>query len=137
MGSGAEDEYQIFNLLSVREDYSKSLYGLLFPNEDQKNRREEIIKDLAENVLPKLAGKFEATYVANGAGKYFLGDKFSLADIFVATTFSQIFETATFKELFGNVPAKSATKLTELINRIKSNDLKEYFEKNYIKTSMF
>ena len=137
MGSNAEEEYQINNILCSREDYTKPLFEFIMPSEEQKTRREAIIKNLAENVLPNLAAKYEAKYVANGAGKYFLGDKFSLADIFFATTFTQIFEQSNLKEFFGSVPSKSAPKLAELIKRIKSEELNNYFDKTYIKTSIF
>ena len=40
IGSNAEDEYQITNLLCSREDYLKSIYPVLVPTEDQKNRRD-------------------------------------------------------------------------------------------------
>lgn len=137
MGSNVEEEYQINNILCSRDDYSKHLYELLMPNEEQKTRKEAIVKNLLENTLPNLASKMEAKYIANGAGKYFLGDKFSLADIFIATAFTQIFESVSMVEIFGSIPSKSSPKLAELIKRIKSGELNSFFDKTYMKTSPF
>ena len=137
LGSNLEDEFQITNLLCSREDYAKYMYEVIMPNEDQKNRREAIVKNLAENVLPAMIQKYETKYVSNGAGKYFLGDKFSLADIFLFTTFYSAFESPLMKDSFGQIPAKHAPKLTELLQRLRQEELKEYFENTHILTSIF
>ena len=75
-------------------------------------------------------GQIEKRYVALGKGKYFLGDKFSLADIYLATTFPSCFDLLQLKEC----PCKEvAPNLGELIKRIKENELKEFYEKSYVK----
>jgi glutathione S-transferase len=137
MGSNIEDEYQITNLLCSREDYSKPMFEVIMPNEDQKNRREAIIKNLAGNILPNMVQKYEAKYVANGAGKYFLGNTFSLADIFLFSAYLLAFESPLMKESFGDIPAKHSPKLNELTQRLRQEELKEYFENTYVKTSNF
>ncbi len=74
--------------------------------------------------------QIEKRYVALGKGKYFLGDKFSLADIYLATTFPSCFDLLQLKEC----PCKEvAPNLGELIKRIKENELKEFYEKSYVK----
>jgi glutathione S-transferase len=137
IGSTEEDEYQILNILSSREDYSKTLYGLIMPTEEQKTKREEIVKNLRENVFPLFLEATEKKYLANGKGKYFLGDKFSLADIFLVTGFTQLFESVGFKDLFSDVPSKFAPNVLELTKRIKENDLKNFFAKSYLHNSLF
>jgi glutathione S-transferase len=137
MGSNVEDEFKINYLLCLREDFSKHLYSLLFLTEEQKEKREELSKDLVENIIPKLAKGLESKYVANGSGKYFLGDKFSLADIFLANTFTQLFESVKLKDLFGAIPSQHCPTLLEVVNRVKSEELKNYFEKTYNKNSFF
>ena len=137
MGSTEEDEYQILNILSSREDYSKTLYGLLMPTEEQKTKREEIVKNLRENVLPLFLEATENKYLENGKGKYFLGDKLSLADIFLATGFTQLFESVGLKDLFSDVPSELAPNVLELTKRIKENDLKNFFAKSYLHDSLF
>ncbi len=137
MGSNEEDEYQILNVLSTREDYSKHLFGLLMPNEEQKNKREEIINNLRENVFPTILGAVEKRYVENGKGNYFLGDKFSLADIFLSTGFTQLFESPALKDLFSDVPSKTAPNVLELTRRIRENELKNFYAKSYLHNSLF
>jgi len=137
IGSTEEDEYQILNILSSREDYSKTLYGLLMPTEEQKTKREEIVKNLRENVLPLFLEATENKYLENGKGKYFLGDKLSLADIFLATGFTQLFESVGLKDLFSDVPSQLAPNVLELTKRIKENDLKNFFAKSYLHDSLF
>jgi len=137
LGSNEEDEYQILNLLCTREDYSKHLYGLLMPTEEQKAKREEMIKNMSENVFPTLLTAMEKRYVENGKGKYFLGDKFSLADIYLATGFTQLFESVALKDLFSQIPTKYAPNVQELVNRIKENELKAFFEKTFNHNSFF
>jgi len=135
--SGEEDEYQILNIISTREDYSKHLYGLLFANEEQKTKRDEIIKNLNENVFPPILISYERRYLENGKGKYFLGDKFSLADIFLATGFTQLFESSLLKDIFFELPTKYAPSIVELVQRVKQTELKEFFEKSYLHNSTF
>lgn len=137
MGSNEEDEYQILNLLATRDDYSKHIYGLLMPNEEQKNKREELIKTIRENVFPTLIGAIEKRYIENGKGKYFLGDKFSLADIFLATGFTQLFESVGLKDLFSDIPSQIAPNVLELTKRIKENELKNFFANRYLHNSIF
>lgn len=137
LGSNEEDEYQILNILSTREDYSKHLYGLLMPNEEQKSKRDEIIKTLRESVFPTILGSFEKRYIENGKGKYFLGDKFSLADIFLVTGFTQLFESVALKDLFSDIPSKLAPNILELTKRVKENELKNFFAKSYLHNSLF
>lgn len=136
MGSNLEDEFEITNILCSREDFVKPLYEFIMPNEDQKKRREEIVKNLVENFLPRFAQKYENRYVANGAGKYFVGDKFSLADIYIATIFAQSFESPIMKD-FAEIPAKHCPRLYEVYQRIKNAELKNYFENSFIKNSNF
>ncbi len=137
LGSNEEDEYQIVNLLCAREDYSKHLYSLLFPTEEQKAKREEIVKNITENVLPIFLKAVESRYVNNGKGKYFLGDKFSLADIFLTTGFAQLFESPAVKDLFSQAPVQHSPLVNDLVRRVKETELKTFFEKVYNHTSFF
>lgn len=137
MGSNEEDEYQILNILSTREDYSKPLFNLLMPTEEQKAKRDEVIQNLRDNVFPKFLQAVEKRYLENGNGKYFLGDKFSLADIFLANGFTQLFESVALKDLFSDVPTKLAPNVLELTRRVKENELKTFFAKSYLHNSFF
>ena len=74
-------------------------------------------------------GKFEKRYLDLGKGKYFLGEKFTLADIFLSTALPTFEDTLGLEECpYKNV----APNLGELIKRIK--ELKEFYEKFFIKS---
>ena len=69
-------------------------------------------------------------YVELGKGKYYLGDRFTLADIALAITLVDDIDTLGLKEsLLNELPPN----LYELIKRVKEHELKEFFEKFYIK----
>src|SRR5690606_22100640 len=84
LGDSIKDEYLILNLLGSREDFAKSITPLIFPTEEQKKNRDTIFKNLLESDLPWFLKKWEEKFVKHGK-KYAIGDKFSLADIFLAT----------------------------------------------------
>jgi glutathione S-transferase len=128
MGASYEDEYEILNLLGIREDLSKLIYQIFFPTEDQKARRDEIIVCLNETGLPFFLEAWEKKYVAHH-GKYFLGDKFSLADIFVTCFAETIFNMKGSKEIgLDQLLPKHAPKLAAHIENIKNNELGNYFK---------
>jgi len=69
-------------------------------------------------------------YVALGKGKYFLGDKITLADIVLATAITDAINRGEIKDF----PWKEiAPNLEKLIKRVQENELKEFFEKYYFK----
>ena len=70
----------------------------------------------------------EKRYIDLGKHKYFLGDKFTLADIYLA-----FFLTDSVNSLKIESPFKEiAPNLAELVDRVKENELKEFFEKYFI-----
>ena len=66
-------------------------------------------------------------------GKYFLGDYFSLADIFITTVLTNFSEKLECE----NILKEQGPNISGLIERIKKNELKNFFEKGYIKESKF
>ena len=127
MGKDAEENYQITNLLMAFDDFMKPIVEFLFcPDQTKK----EELKTKAEEKLRFFFGKFEKRYVDLGKGKYFLGDKFTLADIVLASTLPSGVDVLDLKEC----PCKEvAPNLGELIKRVKENELKEFYENYYIK----
>ena len=127
MGKDPEENYQIRNVLMAFDDYMTPIWKALF-NPDQK-QKEEGIKAATEK-LKFFFGKSEKRYVDLGKGKYFLGDKFTLADIVLASALPAAVDSLGLKEC----PCKEvAPNLGELIKRVKENELKEFYEKFYIK----
>ena len=127
LGKDAEENYQINNLLMAAEDYSKVAMALYLCTDESKKPE---LKKNAENKLKFLFTRFEKRYVDLGKGKYFLGDKFTLADIFLTVNLFSCLQSlglpdSTCKDVAPNV--------TELVVRVKENELKEFFEKYFIK----
>ena len=127
MGNNKEDNYQITNLLMTFDDFIRPSFLYVFNRDPSKA---EEMKKIALDKVKFLFEKLEKRYVDLGKGKYFLGDKFTLADIYVATTFPLTFDMLKIKDY----PCKEvAPNLGELIKRIRENELKEFFEKYYVK----
>ena len=115
LGKNAEENYQINNLLMAAEDYSKVGIALYLCTDESKK--------------PELK-KNEKRYVDLGKGKYFLGDKFTLADIFLTVN---LFSTLQSLGLPDSACKDVAPNVSELALRVKENELKEFFEKYFIK----
>lgn len=126
MGRTDDENYQIDSLLGCFEDISGEFKKFMFiEDEAKKNEMKEKSKERYKFFIKKI----EERYVKLGKGKYFLGDKFTLADIFLGAALPS------FCDRFGEkvVPQVSPL-LEELIARIKGNELKEFHEKYFIAT---
>ena len=127
MGKDAEENYQIRNVLMAFDDYMTPIWAALFCKDEAKKPE---LQKAAEEKLKFFFGKFEKRYVDLGKGKYFLGDKFTLADIVLGSALPAAVDALGLKDC----PCKEvAPNLGELIKRLKENELKEFFEKFYIK----
>ena len=120
-GKNIDEEYQIDSLLCSFDDLIPSATGIMFC-QDQK-KKEELLKQFEEKFKFYLS-KFEERYVKLGKGKYFLGDHFSGADIYVASALPG------FCKLIGkNIINDNAPNLHQLIERLKSAELKSFYDK--------
>ena len=125
MGKDIEENYQIRSLLFAIDDYNIEIWKALFSPDEAK--KPELLKAALEK-FKFFVGKFEKRYVDLGKGKYFLGDKFTLADIIMTCSISDASKMLKFEGV-----KEVAPNLCELINRVKENELKEFFEKFYVK----
>ena len=130
LGKDVEENYQINNLLMTIDDIGKPLYDI-FRCTDESKKPE--LKKIAEDKLKFFLGKFEKRYLDLGKGKYFLGEKFTLADIFLATAIPSVvdmlgIEGCPYKDVSPNIGA--------LIKSVKENELKEFYEKYFIKAKI-
>ena len=127
LGKNVEENYQINNLLMTFDDFMGPIFKWFFcPDESKKVE----LKKNAEDKVKFFFGKLEKRYVDLGKGKYFLGDKFTLADIYIASALPAAVDALGLKEC----PCKEvAPNLGELIKRVKENELKEFYEKFYVK----
>ena len=88
-------------------------------------KKEELIQVFDEKLKFYLK-KYEERYVALGKGKYFLGEHFSGADVYVAASIPG------FCKLLGkNIVKDNAPNLDQLIERLKKEELKEFHEKYF------
>ena len=123
MGKNPDENYQIFNLFGTFDDFNVQFrpYRLC---EDESKKPE--LKQKAVDRLKFFIAKFEKKYVELGKGKYFLGDKLTLADFYIGVAligFCQTVNEFPFKEVGPN--------LGELVDRLKKNELKEFYEKYF------
>ena len=128
LGKDAEENYQINNLLMTMDDYGKTVYEF-FRCTDESKKPE--LKKVAEDKVKFFLGKFEKRYLDLGKGKYFLGDKFTLADIFLSTAVNSVKDSLGTEECLCK---DVAPHLGELLKRVKENELKEFYEKFFIKS---
>ena len=123
LGKDAEENYQVNNLLMTYDDLLKLFIDVTMIKDEQKKIEE---KNKASEKVKFFIIKFEKRYVELGKGKYFLGEKFTLADIYITCGFIEVIQNLCPK----NFEIKEiAPNLAELIQRIKENELKEFFEK--------
>ena len=125
LGKDKEENYQINSLLLAVDDINMEIWKAMFNPDETK--KAELMKTALEK-FKFFLGKFEQRYVNLGKGKYFLGDKFTLADIIV--TCSTCSQCGMLK--FEGVKDVCPT-LFELIKRVSENELKEFFEKFFAK----
>ena len=127
MGKDPEENYQIVNLLMAFDDIIEPIFSCLFCKDEAKKSE---LKKKVEEKMKFFFGQIEKRYVNSGKKKYFLGEKFTLADIVIGAGFPSFWDVLSLKES----PFKEvAPNLFELIKRLKEKELKEFYEKFYIK----
>ena len=132
-GKHAEDEYQIDSLLCTFDDLFPTICKIAFAFSEEEKKQVEANKKALIEKLNLYYAVFEKRYIANGTKKYFLGDHFSLADIYLTVLMNNIHNIV--KEQCPGT--KVAPNLVKLITRVKENELKTYFEKYFDKESLF
>lgn len=130
-GKNIEDEYQINNLLDSFDDLFTIFRHFTWPeNDDDKEHLEDYQKAFVSKFAFFIVS-LEKKYNSNK--KYYLGDYFSLADIYVTVVLTNFSEKLSCEYIL----KEQGPELCGLIKRIKENELKEYFEKGYNKESKF
>ena len=125
MGKNTEENYQIYNLLMTFDDFMKPIFEYMFCQDENKKNE---LKNKALEVYKFFLEKLDKRYVTLGKGKYFLGNHFTLADIYLASAIPAACL------VFGECQSKKyAPNLHDLIERIIKNELKEFHEKYFVK----
>ena len=130
-GKNMEDEYSINCLLDSFDDLFTIFKHFTWPESEEDK---EHIKDYEKAFKSKLA--FFVTMLEKkykDKGKYYLGDYFSLADIFITVVLTNFAD----KLDCDNIVKEQGPNISALIERIKKNELKTFFDKGYIKDSKF
>ena len=73
--------------------------------------------------------RIEDRYKELGSGKYYLGEELSVADFFLGCMIEE-FSILVKEE---DIMAKYAPGIKKLVERLKQNELKEFYEKYYFK----
>ena len=125
-GKNIDEQYQIDSLICSFDDLFTPLCQFIFC---QDEKEKEKLKNVFIEKYKFYLTKYEARYVALGKGKYFLGDHFSGADIYVASALPLFCHA-----IGSNIIKDHAPNLALLIERLKEGELKEYhtsvFDKN-------
>lgn len=126
MGKNSDENYQIESLMCCFEDIFAPIWKFMFCK-DEKEKEE--LKKAAREKYEFFIKKLEDRYVKNGKGKYFMGDRFTLADIFIGAALPSACDC------FGEkIVPKVSPVLNELCGRIMEGELKEFHEKYFVKS---
>ena len=115
-------QYHVDSLLATRDDIT-----LLYRKVKPKQCTEEEYKKYKEMIILYLQ-RIEARYKELGSGKYYLGNELSVADFFLGCMVKE-FADFTKDE---NIMEKYSPGINNLVERLKKNELKEFYEKYYI-----
>lgn len=126
-GKTLDEQYQIDSLICTIEDINPHFYPVIMPRtEEQKSKPEEFKKVLKEK-LEQYLKIFEKRYTDLGSKTYFLGDHFTFADLYLAV------QMTSYQSVLGeNLIKEYAPKINAIVEKVKANELKEFFEKYYV-----
>ena len=115
-------QYHVDSLLATRDDIT-----MLYRKVKLKTCNDEEYKKSKELVSLYLQ-RIEERYKGLGNGKYYLGDELSVADFFLGCMFEEFCVLAKDEDLMG----KYAPNIKTLVERLKKDELKEFYENYYI-----
>ena len=129
-GDNIEDDYKITSLLNSYEDFAgKARKGHLLNSEEE---RKQAIEEFKTIHAPFYLVAYENRFKKWG-GKYMVGDKFTMADIYVTCyLYNNFFNEAKRKKYGKDFMQRFAPSLEQHVIKTKNNELKEFFEKSYI-----
>ena len=116
-------QYHAESLLAMRDDIT-----LLYRKVKKKECNDEEYKKYKDMIILYLQ-RIEDRYKELGSGKYYLGEELSVADFFLGCMIEE-FSILVKEE---DIMAKYAPGIKKLVERLKQNELKEFYEKYYFK----
>ena len=132
-GKDNEEDYQINVLLDSFDDLFSVFKHIYQPITEEDKQHIEDYKRALLNKYEFFAEACEKKYISFGNKKYFLGEKFSLADIFLTCVFNYYADLMGIEKNF----EEHAPKLYKVVQEVKNNELKEFYEKAYFKDAEF
>lgn len=135
LGKSDEEEYQIIAMLNSSPDINPSLYKLIMPSEeDKKPENAKVNLEAAIDKITLFLSVYEKRYERNGEGKFYLGDKLSLADFWLVSVVGNFILKA-LGESLGEAARKAAPKLTALVDKLNEEEpFKSFFSSElYVK----
>ena len=127
MGKNCEENYQIINLLMGFNDCIEEIWKNRYSSEEKKKYE---YPQKAEKKLKFYFRQLEKKYINFGKNEYFLGEKFTLADIVIAVAYPAAVDSLGKNEyLYKDI----SPNIWKLIKRLKENELNEFYEKYYNK----
>ena len=114
-------QYHVDSLIAWRDDIT-SLYRKV----RSKKCNEEEYKKYKEMIILYLQ-RIEDRYKELGSGKYYLGNDLSVADFFLGCMIDEFAILVREEDVMG----KYAPGIKNLVERLKNNELKEFYEKYY------
>lgn len=126
-GKDFYEQYIIDSLIASNEDFVSLMHSMFRPEtEDEKNNPDKY-KQMFKDKISFYLRVYEKRYNDLGSKKYFLGDKISLADFFIGTTVVDLCSIVKDEDVL----SKNAPGLNKLIENLKQNELKGYYEKYF------
>ena len=136
-GSNSDEQYEITSLVCSREDVYQHIVKVFFPmTEEAKNNLPVAKNNLLTVILPNFLKIFEKR-VNSRQGRFIVGNKFSLGDIFLAVFVLNVFLDNGRKAEYGPILTENAPNLEKYVHDLGSNELKDYFTNHYIQGSPF
>jgi len=128
-GNNLEEEYEINNLFCTYEDLFSIAGKFAFC--ENKNEKNKLKKEATDKFILYLK-QIEERYKKYGKGNYYLGKKFTAADIYVTVGLGNIADILEVKN-----SEKYAPNLMNLCKRIKNKELKNFYDNYYFKHSLY
>ena len=132
-GKNIEDEYQINCLLDSFDDLFTIFKHFTWPETEEDKEHLQDYKKAFKSKYAFFVSILEKKYSDKGKDKYYLGNYFSLADIFITVVLTNFSDKLSCETIL----QEQGPNLYSLIKRIKQNELKSFFEEGYIKESNF
>ena len=129
LGKNHEEEYEVQNLVFAVEDIAGHLFALIL-NQDPSKRQG--LLEVAESELKRFVGVWEKKYSANGAGKYYLGDYITLAD--VTLDYFQYLVTVIIPDLEKTFAGLAPTLNKIILGNRESGPIKEFRDSKFFIT---